>query len=64
MFIKKNQIKLFIFPMDTPYLIIRAISGLIAVGNDSELLLALAILNDSAPIAEQTILDQAKMRPK
>ena len=43
-----------IFPMDTPCLLIRAISGLIAVGNDSGLLLAPAILNDSAPVAEQT----------
>ena len=34
-------------------------SGLIAVENDSVLLLVLAILNDSAPISEQTILDSA-----
>ena len=38
--------------MVTPFLIIRAIIGLIAVENDSGLLLALAILNDSAPMAE------------
>ena len=38
-------------------MLIRAISGLIAVENDSGLLLALAILNDSAPMAEETILD-------
>ena len=38
--------------MDTPYLLIWAISGLIAVENDSGLLLALAILGGSAPMAE------------
>ena len=38
--------------MDTPYLLVQAISGLIAVENDSGLLLALAILNNSAPMAE------------
>ena len=40
--------------MDTPApcLLIRAISGLIAAENDSRLLFALAILNDSAPMAE------------
>ena len=43
--------------MDTPCLLIRARSGLIAVENDSRLLLALAIFNDSAPMAEQTIVD-------
>ena len=43
--------------MDTPCLLIREISGLIAVDNDLWLLLALAILNDSAPMAEKTILD-------
>ena len=42
--------------MDTPCLLIRATSGLITVDNDSGLLLALAILNDSAPMAEYTIL--------
>ena len=35
----------------------REISGLIAVKNESGLLLALVILNDSAPIAEKTMLD-------
>ena len=34
--------------MDIPCLLIRGISGLIAVENDLGLLLALAILNDSA----------------
>ena len=43
--------------MDTPCLLIWTISGLIAVENDSGLLLALAILNDSAPMAQETILD-------
>ena len=43
--------------MDTPCLLIRAISGLIAVENDSRLLLALAVLNDSSLIAEETIID-------
>ena len=38
--------------MDTPSLLIRVISGLIVVENDSVLLLALGILNDSAPMAE------------
>ena len=38
--------------MDTPCLLIRAVTGLIAVENDSGLLLALAALNDSAPMAE------------
>ena len=33
-------------------LLIRALSGLIALENDSGLLLALAILNNSAPMAE------------
>ena len=33
-------------------MLIQAVSGLIAVENDSGLLLALAILNDSAPMAE------------
>ena len=57
MFVKNFRIKLFIFPMDTPCLLIREISGLIVVENDSGLLLTLAILNDSAPLAEETILD-------
>ena len=43
--------------MDTPCLLMRAISGFIAVKNDSGLLLALAILDDSAPMAEYTLLD-------
>ena len=43
--------------MDTPCLLIREISRLIVVENDSGLLLTLAILNDSAPLAEETILD-------
>ena len=43
--------------MDTLCLLIWAINSLITVENDSGLLLALAILNDSAPVAEQTILD-------
>ena len=43
--------------METPCLLIWAISGLIAVENDSGFLLALAILNDSAPMSEKTILD-------
>ena len=38
--------------MDTACLLIHVISGAIAVENDSGLLLALAILNDSARIAE------------
>ena len=37
--------------------LLREISGLIAVENDSGLLLALTILDDSTPMAEQTILD-------
>ena len=48
----KNFSCLFIFPMDTPYLLIRAISGLIVVESDSGLLLDITILNDSAPMAE------------
>ena len=52
MFLKNFRIELFTFPMDTPCLLIRTISGLIAVENDSGLLLALPILNDSAPMAE------------
>ena len=53
MFLKKFRIKLFISHIDNPSLLIRtAISGLIAVENDSGLLLALAILNDTAPMAE------------
>ena len=43
--------------MDPPCLLIRAINGLIAVENDSVLLLAIAILNDSARMAEYTILN-------
>ena len=50
--LKKFRIKLFIFPMDTPCLLIRAISGLITMESDSGLLLGLAILNYSAPMAE------------
>ena len=42
--------------MDTTCLLLRTKSGLIGVENDSGLLLALAILNDSAPMAEKTIL--------
>ena len=38
--------------MDTPCLLIWAISGLIAVENDLGLLLALAVNNDSVPVAE------------
>ena len=36
--------------MDIPCLLIRVISGLVAVENDSGLLLTQAILNESAPI--------------
>ena len=43
--------------MGTLCLLIREISGLITVENDLVLLLALAILNDSAPMADKTILD-------
>ena len=43
--------------MDTSCLLIRAICGLIAVENDLRLLIALAILNDSAPMEEKTVLD-------
>ena len=42
--------------MDTPCLLIRVISGLISVENDSGLLFALAILNGPVTIAEYTIL--------
>ena len=55
MFIKKCKsiiITQFIFSMETPWLFIPIISGLIAVENDSGLLVALVILKDSAPIAE------------
>ena len=55
MFIKKCEnviITQFIFSMETPWLFIPITSGLIAVENDSGMLLALAILKDSAPIAE------------
>ena len=38
--------------METPWLFIPITGGLIAVENDSGMLLALAILQDSAPIAE------------
>ena len=38
--------------MDTPCLLIGVMSGLTAVENESGLLLALAILNESEPIAE------------
>ena len=50
--LKDFRIELFIFQMDTPHVLIKAITGLTAVENDSGLLLPLAILNDSAPIAE------------
>ena len=43
--------------MDTPCLLIQATSGLTAVENDQGFLIAPAILNDLAPMAEQTILD-------
>ena len=43
--------------MDTHCLLIRAINGLIAVKNDSGLLLALAVLNDLAKMAEKAILE-------
>ena len=43
--------------METSCLLIRAICALNAVEKDSVLLLALAILEDSATIAEQTVLD-------
>ena len=60
MFVKKFQNTLIIleqnvkiiFPMDTLCLLLRAINCLIAVVSDSGLLIALAILNDSAHIAE------------
>ena len=54
---KNFRVELFIFPMDTRCLLTEAVSGLIAVENDSGLFLALAILNDSAPKAEYAILD-------
>ena len=57
MVVKGFRIELFTFQMDIPCLLIRAIKRLIAVENDSGLLLALAIFNDSAPMEEQTILD-------
>ena len=38
--------------MDNPCLLIGAMSGLTAVENESGLLLALAILSESVPIAE------------
>ena len=46
---KKFKIKL---PVDTPCLLIRPISVLFALENDSGLLLVLAILNDSGTMAE------------
>ena len=42
--------------MEIPCLLTRTISGLIAVENDSGLLLAPAMLHDSAPMAEKTVL--------
>ena len=50
--------ELLIFSMDTSCLLMRAISGFIAVKNDSGLLLALEVLDDSALIAEYTLLDR------
>ena len=44
--------QLFIFAVDIPCLLIQLLSGLIAVENDSGLLLALANLNDLAPMVE------------
>ena len=52
MFVKKYQNKTVYFFNGYPLLLMRAISGLIVMENDSVLLLALAILNDSAPMAE------------
>ena len=52
MLVKTFRIELFNFPMDTHNLLIWAISGLIAVENDSELLLAVAVLNDLVPMTE------------
>ena len=43
--------------METPCLLIWAVSGLITVKNESGLLLSQSILNYSARIAEKIILD-------
>ena len=43
--------------MKTPCLLLQVTSGLIPVENTSELLLALTILKDSAPVAEKTKVD-------
>ena len=40
------------FSLETPCLLIQVISGLIAVQDESGLLFALAILNNSTPTAE------------
>ena len=54
---KKPRIAQFIFLMETPCLLIWAISGLITVKNESGLLLSQSVLNYSARIAEKIILD-------
>ena len=51
MLVKHFGITLFIFSRD-PLSVMQAINGLIAVQNDSGLLIALVILNDSASMAE------------
>ena len=50
------KIILFFFSLETPCLCICVTNCLIAVENESRLLLAVATLNDSTPIAEETML--------
>ena len=58
MFIKKIQNNtIYFFNGDTSTCSYGKMSSLVAVENDSGLLLALASHNDSAPIAEQTMLN-------
>ena len=55
--LKNFRIILFIISLETPYLLIQAVSGLTGVGNKPGLLLALTIFDDSAPRAEKSMLD-------
>ena len=56
MFVKTFQNNVLYFG-DPPFQLKWAKSGLIVVENESKLLLAIAVIHDSAPIAEKTLLD-------
>ena len=55
--LKNFRLELFPFPMDTPYWLMQAISGLISLKSDSGLLVGPVILNNPKPTTKKTILD-------